>query len=228
MENVLLRPTLLDRGYTANDVERMRRSGELTRLRRGAYSWPVEADLSPEGRHRQLIAGTVPQLRSPATVSHVSAAVMHGLPVWPEALDRVHLTRPRVGGGKTRTLLRIHSSDLASDDVLLLDGIPVTSLARTVGDLGRHLPLDQAAAAGDRALRDGLRPEELELVVDRSRGWPGSARALLMARLLDRRSESAGESVSRIRMHEAGLPVPEPQLSVYDERGRLVGRADFG
>jgi hypothetical protein len=228
MENVLLRATLLDRGYTADDLERMRRSGELTRLRRGAYTWRAERDLSPEDRHRQLIAGTVPQLRSSATVSHVSAAVLHGLPVWPEALDRVHLTRPRVGGGKARTLLRIHSSDLASDDVLLLDGIPVTSLARTVGDLGRHLPLDQAVAAGDRALRDGLRPEELETVLDRSRGWPGSARALLMARLLDRRSESAGESVSRIRMHEAGLPAPEPQLSVYDERGRLVGRADFG
>jgi hypothetical protein len=104
----------------------------------------------------------------------------------------------------------------------------VTSLARTVADLGRLLPLDQAAAAGDRALREGLRAGDLAMVLDRCRRWPGIARALLMARLLDRRSESAGESVSRIRMHEAGLPTPEPQLSVYDDRGRLVGRADFG
>jgi hypothetical protein len=111
---------------------------------------------------------------------------------------------------------------------VLLDRIPVTSLARTVADIGRLLPLDQATAAGDRALRDGLRPADLEVVLDRCRRWPGIARALLMARLLDRGSESAGESVSRIRMHEAGLPAPEPQLSVHDDRGRLVGRADFG
>ena len=42
------------------------------------------------------------------------------------------------------------------------------------------------------------------------------------------RSESAGESVSRVRISEAGLPSPTPQLEIFDHRGRFVARLDFG
>lgn len=227
MADVILHAALLARGYTDNDLERMRRSGELSRLRRGAYTWPGQ-ELSPEDRHRQLVTATLRQLRSPATVSYVSAAVLHGLPAWSEQLVRVHLTRPREGGGKTRSVVRIHSGDLEPDEIVLLHGVATTSLARTVGDLGRLLPLDQATAAGDQALRRGLDPAELDAVLQGGRGCPRIARALVMARLLDGRSESAGESVSRVRMHEGGLPRPEPQLVVHDRAGRFVARADFG
>ena len=227
MPDVLLRAALLDSGYTANDLERLVRSGELTRPRRGAYAWPA-AELSPDGRHRQLLTATLPQLRVPGTVSHVSAAVLHGLPLWAEQLTQVHLTRPRTGGGKTRALLRIHSCDLPASQVIRIDGIATTSLSRTVADLGRLLPLEQSVAAGDNALRRGLDGTELSAVLRGCRGWPGVARALLMSRLLDGRSESAGESVSRVRMHQAGLPAPVPQYTVHDEGGRFVGRADFG
>jgi hypothetical protein len=227
MSDVLLRAHLLDLGYSANDVERLRRQGELVRLRRGAYAWPGQ-DLDPEQQHRRLLAGTVPQLRAGATISHVSAAVLHGLPVWPDALARVHLTRPRAGGGTTRRLVEIHASELSQADITTLGALQVTSLARTVADLGRTLPLDQAVSAGDAARRHGLSVDALAAVLTRCRRWPGVGRARLMAELLDARSESAGESVSRVRMHEARLPRPEPQLEVFDTPGRLVGRADFG
>jgi len=46
--------------------------------------------------------------------------------------------------------------------------------------------------------------------------------------MLDGRSESAGESVSRVRLLEQGLPAPEPQYTVYDHRGNVVARSDFG
>ena len=104
----------------------------------------------------------------------------------------------------------------------------MTSLARTVADLARTLPLDQAVAAGDAAARQGLPAPAVVEVLETCRGWPGVGGAPRAAHPLDGRSESPGESCSRVRMHEAGLPAPIPQYEVFDDRGHLVGRADFG
>ena len=227
MSAPLLRPELLVRGWSPADLDRLVREARLLRLRRGAYAWAGD-EQSPEATHALLVAATWSQLRVPGTISHVSAAVPHGLPLWAEQLGRVHLTRPRTGGGKSRSVLRIHSSTLRADEVVEVAGLSVTSRGRTVADLGRSLPLEQAVAAADAAVRSGLDPADLDAVLGHCAGWPGVARALLVARWADSRSESAGESVSRVRMHQAGLPAPEPQLVVHDDRGRFVARCDFG
>jgi len=44
----------------------------------------------------------------------------------------------------------------------------------------------------------------------------------------DGRSESVGESRSRVAIHRAGLEPPTPQWAVLGVTGRLVGRVDFG
>ncbi len=181
-----------------------------------------------EDRHRDLVAAALAQLRGSAVVSHVSAAVLHGLPVGPEALARVHVTRTRSGGGRVRAGVEVHTSSLAEEDVVMAGPWPVTSLARTVVDLGRSLCLADAVVAGDPAVGRGLSRAELQEVLDRCRGWPGVGRARRAVALLDGRSESVGESLSRVRIHEAGLPTPDLQVEVFDERGRLVGRSDFG
>jgi hypothetical protein len=227
MHPVLLRAELLRRGLSSDDLERLRRQGELTRVRRGAYARPVP-EASVEERHRLLVAATLPQLGHEGVVSHVSAAALHGLPIWPDVAGRVHLTRPRPGGGQSRSLLQVHGSPLREADVVLMQGVPVTTLARTIADLGRTLSLDQAVAAGDRALQLGLTGADLGEVLDACRGWRGIGRAREVRALLDVRTESVGESVSRVRIHEALLPAPQPQYEVFDSRGHLVGRADFG
>ena len=226
MEDILLRRALVERGYSGSEIERMRRAGQLDRVRRGAYA-PPDPTRSAEERHRQLVLATVAQLRADAVVSHASAAVLHQLPVWSDALSRVHLTRPRRGGGKLRTLVEIHASVLAPDETVVLGGIAVTSLARTVLDLGRTLPLEQGVAAADAALRQGVSRGELEEVLARCPGWPGVGRARQVLALMDARSESAGESASRVRLRHDGLPVPELQHPVTGPGGALVGRADF-
>ena len=45
--------------------------------------------------------------------------------------------------------------------------------------------------------------------------------------LLDPRSESAGESASRVRLHQDGLPAPDLQHDIFDEQGTFVARVDF-
>lgn len=227
MSEILLTADLLRRGFSTDELDRLRRSGELERVRRGAYvrSSPQSA---AEDRHRRLVEAALAQLRGGGVVSHVSAAVLHGLPVRSEALTRVHVTRTRRGGGRLRAGVEVHTSTLVEDDVVMLGPWPVTSLPRTVVDLGRTLCLADAVVAGDPALGRGLNRVDLLEVLERCRGWPGVGRARRVVDLLDGRSESVGESLSRVRIHEAGLPMPDLQVEVFDDRGRLVGRADFG
>lgn len=196
-------------------------------LRRGAYAREQARERSVDQAHRDLIRATIPQLRDDAVVSHASAAVLHGLPVWSKAIDRVHVTRNGSGGGKRRSLVHVHASPLGGGDVTSIGGIPVTSLARTVLDLCRTLPFEQAVAAGDHALRLGLLATALEEAMTLLEGWPGTRQARRAIAFLDGRSESAGESVSRVRIHEAGLPAPVPQREIYGPDGRLVARVDF-
>lgn len=141
--------------FDDRDLGRMRRDGTLIPVRRGAYvhERPAERTLAEE--HRELILATAPQLHDGAVISHASAAVLHGLPAWQSAMDRVHLTRNRSSGGNRRSVVQVHTAALAHDHITTIDGIPVTSLARTVLDLCRTVPIEQAVAAGDRALAYG-------------------------------------------------------------------------
>ena len=232
MTTIHLTRALRQRGFSPDELGRLVRTGELTRVRRGAYAppgpAPDSASLEPLARHLRLLAATVPQLSPEAVVSHVSAAVLHELPVWPAALERVHLTRDRSGGGRTRRYVQLHGCPLAPEDVVSVAGFQVTSLARTVLDLGCWLSLDQAVAAGDAALRRGLDCDQLTELVGRCgpRRGVGAARRTLA--LLDARSESPEESRSRVLLHLHGVPAPVLQFVVRDEAGRFVARCDFG
>jgi hypothetical protein len=227
MDDIVLTRTLLSQGFDDRDLVRMRRDGSLLPVRRGAYIRERAAERSRTQEHRELIFATNPLLHDGAVVSNASAAVLHGLPTWPEAIDRVHVTRNRNSGGNRRSIVHVHTAPLPDDQVMTIDGVPATSLVRTVLDLCRTLSIEQAVAAGDRALAYGLVREVLEDQLARMTRWPGIRQARRAVELLDPRSESAGESVSRVRMHQDALPAPEPQQDIFDERGRFVARVDF-
>lgn len=160
-------------------------------------------------------------------VSHLSAAALHGLPVWDDALELVHLTRDRPYGGKTRRYVRLHPARLSPDEVVEVAGFPVTSLARTVVDLARTLGIYRAVAIGDAALHQGLSPGELDEVVSRAARRTGIGAARRAIGLLDGRSESVGESFSRVALHQQGIPPTHLQFDVRDPEGWLAGRSDF-
>jgi putative AbiEi antitoxin of type IV toxin-antitoxin system len=67
-------------GYDKNAVRRMVRAGTLTRLCRGAYTDREPNDA--HARHRLLVRAVLGELADGAVASHVSAAVVHGLPTW--------------------------------------------------------------------------------------------------------------------------------------------------
>jgi hypothetical protein len=218
---------LLDQGYDYDDLRRLQRNGELVRVRRGAYARENKPDQLIEQRHRRLVLGTAPQLRDGAIFSHGSAAVLHGLPVWPAAVQRVHVTRNRRGNGIKRTVVQVHGAPLDVHETVLIDNMPVTSLARTVLDVARTWPMTQAVAAGDRALTLGLTSAELDAGLVSMARWPGVRAARRVVEFLDVRSESVGESFSRVRLMEEGLPAPEPQGEIFGPNGQFIARVDF-
>lgn len=226
--DILLTAALSARGYNSSDLARLCRRQELEQLRRGAYTLPRGADRSPEQQHRDLVLATAAQLRDGAVISHGSAAVLHGLPVWADALSAVSITRSRNYGAKRRAMVTVHAATLRPEDVTTLSGVRVTSLARTVHDLSRSRPFPQAVAAADKALQLGISTDDLRHTLIALERWPGARQARRVAEFADGRSESVGESLSRVQLQADGLPKPALQYEVRSPRGELVGRSDFG
>jgi hypothetical protein len=154
--------------------------------------------------------------------------VLHGLPLWAVRLDRVHLTRrpPATGSGTKR--VHLHVARLPDDDVTALNGLRLTTVARTVVDLARSLPFEAAVVVADAALAsERTDAEELKSCLRRMPAVPGAARGARVLRFADGRSESVGETRSRVLMARLGLPTPDLQVELREGSGRFVGRCDF-
>lgn len=224
-----LRRRLIAAGYTDREIRRGRRAGELVTVRRGAYVAGDDARLTDAAaRHSLLVAAALPDAGRGSVVSHASAAVLFGLPTWSVPLRRVHLTRHQRTGGRVGRTVHLHAAPLAPDEIVEVDGIAVTSPARTVVDLARALPFTVAVAVADAALRLGLVDrEDIATAVERAAGWRGSPSARRVVAFADGRSANVGESRSRVALHRAGLPAPVTQWDVFDGPA-LLGRVDFG
>ena len=225
MTDVILTSELLERGHRAGEIARMERRGELRHVRRGAWT-PSKSD-DPAEHHRELLAATARLVSSDAVVSHASAGFLHGLPVSPDSLRQVHWTRSRRGGGRARSQVHVYAAHLERDEIVCVDGLLVTSVARTVVDLARHMPYRRGVMVADAALRAGLDRGELDLSMASGAHRPGAARAGRVVGFADGRSESPGESWSRVDLAEIGWPPSHLQYEVFDGDGVLVGRADF-
>ena len=146
---MLPRQEALGRGYSDDEIRRLYTRGEWQRIGRGAYlSASVYSALGDEERHRFLIDSTLHALSDDAVLSHQSAAVVYGLPLWRTALDRVHVTRNRRGGGRIKRRITEHCAPVG-EQVAVVDEHSLTLPARTVVDLARTLPFEQAVVTGE-------------------------------------------------------------------------------
>lgn len=69
-------------------------------------------------------------------MSHLSAAVLWGLPVYRSQMARVHMTVPPAARISSGPDVMRHSSPLDPGDIAMRHGIRCTSLLRTVFDVG--------------------------------------------------------------------------------------------
>jgi very-short-patch-repair endonuclease len=213
-------------GLSPFDLVRMCRHGRLVHLARGIYAAPAAEPLSAERAHRRLAAG-VCRLYPDAVLTHHSAAIVHGLPVFDleERLGRVLLARPvSMERLAEHWIIRPRPAWLGSSTG---PGLPTSDVAST---LVMHA-LEHGTMAGvvalDRALHQGsVQLSEVETVAGHVAGWPRSHRVRTMVAYADGRSESVGESRLRVDLSVGGIEL-EPQVVIRDDNGRFVARVDL-
>ncbi|MQY20787.1 endonuclease domain-containing protein [Nocardia macrotermitis] len=217
----------LARGVTDDQIRRMCAGGRWRRLRRGVYSEEaIYAELDAVARHRMLAAAVLPEMAADAVVSHQSAAAIYGAPIWAAPMDRLCVTRNRSNGGRIKPDLKVHCTPI--DAVAEVDGLLLSTPARTILDLGRTVSFESAVVAGDWLAREyGVTTTDLEVELTAANRRRGIERARQVVKFLNPRSESVGESRSRVMLRDLGLPIPQSQGDVFTAEGRFLGRVDF-
>ena len=127
-----------------------------------------------------------------------------------------------------RAGLRAREATLREDDVIQVAGAPVTSAVRTACDLARYLRPFMGLGVLDALAHRGLDRECLRERIEEWRGERNVARARRLIGLCEPATESFGESWTRLRIADAGFPVPEPQIWIYTREGVGLYRLDMG
>ncbi len=213
--------------YSERQLKTLTRpGGEWTVLRRGVYAeGSMVATLSEDERYLLGVHAVVLSGWSGATVSHTSAAVVHGLPIRPRWRRLHHVTRPDVLGGRTESGVTHHRAHLADLDLAVARGLTVTGLARTAVDIARLHGFASGVVAADAALRRGATPSQLSLMVERGRNWPHNTQARAAVRVADAGADGIGESLLRLMVLELRIGVPETQFRISD--GNRTAYADI-
>jgi len=116
----------------------------------------------------------------------------------------------------------------AGDIGLLACGLWSTTVLRTLVDCRLLLSLEALVCAMDHALHRALvTPARLEDACVRIEGWAGAPRFRQAVALADGRSESPGETLTRLVLRPV-LPGLVPQVRVRDAAGTVVARLDLG
>jgi hypothetical protein len=206
---------------TRSQLARLAEAGVLERVERGVYAVTSSAD-----EDRMLKAAWLAldpartaeeRLDDPAgsgVVSHTSAARLHKLG---DLLDDVlEVTYPH--RKQTRRGIRVHRGDLTDADVTLVDGLPTTTVERTVADLLQDgHDQEHIAQIVGQGVRRGVidLPDLTHRLQPMARRWGHSDGQSLVAHLLD----LAGLSPS-------GLPWAFTKTSAGQERIAAGGAGD--
>jgi very-short-patch-repair endonuclease/predicted transcriptional regulator of viral defense system len=215
---VVTRPRLVEAGVPPDVVDRRIKSGWLEAIHRGVYR--VGPVLAPLAREMAAVLAC-----RDAAVSHVSVlpmsevareiAISAGISV--RAADPIHVTTPRLARARHGGIVVHGARELRGDEVMIFEGIPVTTPARTLFDLaamvdGRRLEqLVASAMARGFTTRDALLSQ-----AERHVRRPGSRRLRLLleadAEPALTRSEAEARFLALVR--SGGLPTPRTNVVV--------------
>jgi very-short-patch-repair endonuclease len=196
-------------GVSTSAIARRVADGRLRRIHRGVYA------VGAIGRKGYWMAAVL-ACGEGALLSHRDAAALRALrDTARRAIDVTVVGSRR----RSRPRLTIHSAaELHPNDRAEVDGIPVTSVARTLLDLAEVVPATELRRTYEAAERHQVLDfKALNELISRSNGRRGLA-ALLA--LLDYDPELAADSKSDLEsalldlVREAGLPLPSLNVLV--------------
>jgi very-short-patch-repair endonuclease len=209
---VIARGQLLELGLGKGAIQRRLAAGKLHRLYAGVYS--VGHSVLPA---RASFIAAVLACGPGALLSHRSAAELWGL--MHSSGRRIDVIVAGNGRHSSDRLCLHRARNLHPEDHATLDGIPVTSLARTLLDLAAVVPprvLERAVEEAERLRLFDLRA--VERLLERSRGHRGR-RALIAAiaeaahTVLWTRSELEKQFLKLCR----AAALPQPAVNVWAE-----------
>lgn len=193
-----------ERRAISRDVAR----GLLLRLQPRAYVDRVAFEaMTPEDQHIVRMRALAAVSPSAMVFSHVSAAVLHGLPVMRTRLHTLHVTtededqRHRVGQTMHRFLI-------SAEEVVRFGDLFATGVGRTVVDLAGGLPFEEGVMAASGALSDGVPRVLLEEAVEAAGPRRASRRTSDVVGFAHPGAESAGESRTLVTFFRLGVEVP--------------------
>lgn len=167
-----------------------------------------------------------------AVASHRSAARLHGLDGLRDQLV-VEVSVPRTRRHRLAGVVTQHVTPLDPADMTVVDGIPCTTLSRTLADLGAVVRPFSVQQALTDARRRRIDLDDLRSVAERLHR-PGQAGTGVLLRLLDaiphegRVPESWMEELLAACVADPRLPPVIPQYEIRDANGMLVARTDLG
>jgi very-short-patch-repair endonuclease len=206
---VVARAQLLGRGLSVYAVDRLVRARRLTVLQRGVYQ------IGPLPLPRAAEKAAVLASGRDARLSHRTAARLEGMLEAAGPVSTVEVTMPR---RKHRRLegVRIHRvRDLRTDEVTLVDGMPITTPARTLLDIAETETARVVEQAYAKALR--MRLVTPDMMLDIVERHPNHRGAPLWRRLL---AEHGAPAFTRSEAEEKLLDIarsarlPRPELNV--------------
>ncbi|HEU5252499.1 MAG TPA: type IV toxin-antitoxin system AbiEi family antitoxin domain-containing protein [Solirubrobacterales bacterium] len=213
---VVGRSQLLEAGWSEGAIKKRLASGRLHRLHTGVYLVGHRL-VQREGRWMAAVLSS----GSEAVLSHWSAAALWRLR--PTSRSRIDVTAPH--RSRSWRHIRRHVSALPSDERTVENGIPVTTVPRTILDLAATEPLEVVRSlireAEFRELHDSLSLWDL---IERYPGRRGIRK--VRAALEALRDEPPGEYKSPLeerfaiflRRHRLPLPVFNAWVTVGEKR----------
>ncbi len=231
---VFTRRDAVECGYSEREIKTLTgHRGAWVVVRRGCYiERSLWETLDEDGRYMSRVRAVCLSMRHEAVVSHGSAAVVLGMPLRPRWRELAHVTRSDVRGSRTENGVKHHLGTFRGGDVVQVEGLTVTGLARTAMDIGREHGYEDGVVAADAALRLGATPGELSSALEVMTSWPGVTAARAALEVADGGAQTVGESLLRLMVLELEIGVPETQFVIVEEGRRAeidlrVGRHLF-
>ncbi|BCO36164.1 DUF559 domain-containing protein [Mycobacterium heckeshornense] len=182
----------------------LRRS--CTRIYRNVYQ---RQDAELTARDRALAAWLWSGKK--AVVAGNSAAALHGAR-WVDPNEPAELITDRK---RPPPLIITRNETLLCGETTSVDGVPVTSPARTAFDIGRRPGLRTAVIRIDALARaTGVSVREVQPLIDIHRGARGIKQLRRLLPLVDAGAESPQETRTRLVLIAGGLPRPQTQIVV--------------
>lgn len=197
------------------------RRGVVTRLCRGAYAAPGPWT---KGEHRRLLALAALRVYEDGVLSGATAVAAHGIALFEVPVVRADIARPVAREALTEHL-RVRPLRHKVDQS---DWGPATELPSALVQLTVDHGIPSGVASIDEALHAGATTlDALDEAYERMISWPHSSRVRCALAWSDARSESVGESVTRVILLGAGFEVLS-QVPISDRDGVVIARVDLG